>query len=158
MTAYRASAAPPDEPFVNPYLERALIEYYRNEHRRNVIVPFVVLVGLLVMVAVAWLVFRPTGDWLTTPVGLVGGPCAFGVAITGFGLVRRRRPDLLDRIRTGIPIRRVHREPYNVRVQFADGSRSTLPALGGDLRHLSRIEHLLLVQMELGSVSRLRAS
>jgi hypothetical protein len=110
------------------------------------------------MLGLGWLVFRPSGASLTTLAAFLGGPCACGVAITGYGLARKRPPQLLDRIRTGIPIRRVHREPYVVRVQFVDGSRATLPALGGDLRHLSRIEHLLIVQMEIGSVSRLRAS
>ena len=153
MTAYRTADAPSDAPYVNPYLERALVEYYRKARWQNAI-PFVILLSVTVVLAVWVLGLDEGGGLKRMPLlGVIAGPCAFGSAIAGFALFRKQRMQLLDRIRTGIPIRRVLRDDVAaLRVDFADGSSQVLPSLG-DLRRVARIEHLLGVQMAQGSVA-----
>jgi hypothetical protein len=138
-------------PYVNPYLEKALLEYYRRARWQNAI-PFVILVSVTVAFAVWVLGLDANGGLKRMPLlGIIAGPCAFGSVIAGYALFRKPRMHLLDRIRTGIPVRRVLRESVGaLRVDFADGSSEVLPQLGG-LRQVARIEHLLGVQMVQGS-------
>jgi hypothetical protein len=151
VTAYRTADAPPDAPYVNPHLEQALLDHYRKQRRLDFI-PLVVLVSASVMLVVFALEYDVAREAARLPLlGLFAGPCAFGAAIMGFGLVRKRPQPLLDRIQTGIPIRRVHRDDSPaLYVVFADGSSETLGSFGNQ-RRLARIEHLLMVQMETGS-------
>jgi hypothetical protein len=151
VTAYRSADAPADVPYVNPYLERALLEYYGKARRQNVI-PFAILVSVTILIGLWVLSLDASGGLRRAPLlGVVAAPSAFGSAIMGFLLFRKPRQHLLERIRTGIPIRRVRRDDASaLHVDFADGSTQLLPSLG-DLRHLARIEHLLGVQMVQGS-------
>lgn len=167
MTAYRSADAPPDQPYVNPHLERALLEYYRKLERRYV-VSFALGVAATVACVVGVLVFRPPDVWLIN--GLVAVVPAYAAIRMGLALRRRRSQLLLDRIRTGIAIRRVLRSTDMFRVlatdsrgaakdmptilvEFVDGRAMMLPSLG-DHRHLARIEHLLNVQMKEGGAPR----
>src|SRR5690349_4923097 len=137
--AYRTSEAPPDAPYVNPYLEKALLEYYRKQHRRDFI-PFGILVIVTVLLVVFVFSYDREAEMKRLPLlGIFAGPTAFGSAIMGFGLFRKRPQPMLDRIRTGIPIRRVQRDDSPaLYVEFADGSGVELPSIGR-LRHLARI-------------------
>lgn len=160
MTAYRSADVSDDVPYVNPELERALLDHYRKLRRLDLI-PFVVLVGasvLLVVFALKYAVGREAEAARLPLLGLFAGPCAFGAAILGFGLVRTRSQPLLDRIRTGIPIRRVHRDDSPaLYVVFADASTEMLGSFGNQ-RRLARIEHLLKEQMETGSAQQRQTS
>ena len=169
MTAYRTAPAPAEGPYVNEYLERALLEYYARYRRRDVKIG---AVGAIAMVLAALYVVaaKPDDGWLSTPTAVLGLPGAFGF-LFGLGSYLTRRPVLLDHVRTGIPIQRVRRadRPLDVRtsllvravsgesrihvndvhtlyVDFCDGRASALPSLGDD-KQLARIEELLRIQM-----------
>jgi len=150
VTAYRTSEAPPETPYVNPHLERALLDLYRKQHRLDFI-PFGILVVVTVLLVVWVLTVDPNKEMRRLPLlGVVAGPCAFGSAIMGYSVLRRRPKPLLDRIRTGIPIREVRRDGIAaLHVHFADGSTQVLAL--GNLKQLARIEELLAVQMVAGS-------
>lgn len=150
MTAYRTSEPPPDSPYVIPDLERALLDCQRRQRWLDVI-PFAILVSVTVLLVLFVLEYDFGRETKRAPLlGVFAGPCAFGSAIMGFGLVRKRPQPLLERLRTGIPIRRVHRDDAPaLHVEFADGSGVTLSSVRR--RHLARVEQLLHLQMATGS-------
>ena len=170
MTPYRTSSARAAEgPYVNEYLERALLEYYARHRRRDVKIAAVSVVAM-VLAALYVVVAKPEDGWLSTPTAVLGLPGVLGFVFCAWSYLTCR-PVLLDQVRTGIPIQRVRRadRPVHVRaglliralsgeskihvndiptlyVDFSDGRASALPSLG-DVKQLVRIEELLRVQM-----------
>lgn len=149
-------------PTVNPYLERALGGYKHRQRKQNVI-GLVISAGAVVF-AVAWvLLARPEDGWFCTPSALFLLPGAFGIVICGTLALTSRKVGLLDKLRTGIAIRKVRRDTTHIEIRrgllriqkqvptifvdFTDGKTVSLMSLG-DLAQLKRIEELLHKQHE----------
>lgn len=152
MTAYRSAPPPVERPCVNPQLEAALLAYHRKHRRRDVVTIVVAL--CFVLAAVLCLIKHPVE---ARPIASFGVPGLFGLLIGAWSLWVHR-PYLLERLRTGIPIRDVHRGKRTTNVtrdfpalyvDFKDGRTASLLGLGDD--DLAHIEALLRIQMANGN-------
>jgi hypothetical protein len=141
---------------MNPYLEKALVEYYARQRKRLLIFGAVMLVAALGVVGYV-LVGKPDDGWMSVPVALVGGPCAFGVVILGVFVVMQRNPLLLRVLRERPrDIRSVQRGDTVVMekhlgeikrtttlfVTLMNGAQISLQ-FDGDLEEFNRIQKLL---------------
>lgn len=151
MTAYRIAPPPAERPRVNPLLERALLDHHHKHRRRDVLLIVVAL--SVVIVAAAALVVDPVK---AIPIASFGIPGMF-VLVIGAVSLWSHRPQLLERLRTGIPIHDVRRGTTlaqgkgrdfpTLYVDFKDGRTASLLCLGGEDDQISRIEVLLRIQM-----------
>lgn len=152
----------PSRPTVNPYLERALVGYRRKQTKQHTVGLAISAVAVAIVVAYV-LLAKPEDGWLCTPSGLVLLPGAFGILICGSMAHAARKIHLLDKLRTGIAIRRVRRDVTKIElrrglihidkkvptifVDFTDGKTLSVMSLG-DVPQLARIEELLRKQQE----------
>jgi hypothetical protein len=144
---YRTAPPPIERPRVNPQLERELLDYHHKHRRRDAMTIVVALCCLLPAAVGAML--HPTAG---RAIAAFGVPGMFGLLIATWSLWLHR-PYLLERLRTGVPIRGVRRAERKdfptLYVEFVDGRTATLVGLG-DEELLTRIEVLLHIQMTNG--------
>ena len=148
---YRTAPPPIERPRVNPMLERELLAYHRRHRRRDVVTIGIALCCLLP--AVVGALASPTNARAVTVFGVPG---LFGLGI-GLWSLWTHRPQLLERLRTGIPIHDVRRGTAlaedvkpdfpTLHVDFKDGRTASLVCLGGENDRITRIELLLRIQM-----------
>jgi hypothetical protein len=147
---------------VNPYLERALDGYYAKRSRLYTIA-MATSFGIAALGVAIVLLANPEDGWLSAPSGLLVLPGGMCFVICGAVALAMRAHPLLDKLRTGIAIRRVRRgiTPYVLRsglikftkevptifVEFTDGNAMSVASLG-DVAQLARIEELLRKQQE----------
>lgn len=141
---YRSAPPPLERRRINPQLERELVDYHHRHRRRDAMTIIVALCCLAP--AVVGAVMHPASKHA---MAVFGVPGIFGLLIATWSLWLHR-PYLLERLRTGVPIRGIRRaerrEFPTLYVEFMDGRVASLVGLG-DEELLTRIEVLLRIQM-----------